>query len=91
MHHRYIRYVQYIYSLMVPITFLAFLAALPILDKSDAIVSFTGFDVAGLITVAIGVFFFNIFKEKPQEICIIESEFNTNINSNNAGSSSTNN
>ena len=85
MHHRYLRYVQYLYSLMVPITFLAFLTALPILKKSDALTTFTVYDVIGLMIVTSGVFLFNIIREKPQEICIIESEFNTNINSGSSG------
>jgi hypothetical protein len=82
MHHRYIRYVQYLYSIMVPITFLAFLAAMPDLENSrftSGSHPFTGYDEAGMITVAIGVFLFNFSPEKPQEVCILENEFNNNL------------
>ena len=50
---------------MVPITFLAFLAAIPVLNNGHIKKDFTAFDVAGLIIVAVGVFLYNIIREKP--------------------------
>ena len=73
---------------MVPLTFLAFLAAISTLDSKFVKYDYTSFDVAGLIIVAIGVFFHNMFSEKPQESCILENEFNTNINKDNNNSES---
>ena len=57
---------------MVPITFLAFLAALLVLNNDFVMTDYTGFDVAGLVMVSVGVFFYNFFREKPQQACMIE-------------------
>lgn len=75
MHHKYTRHAQIIYSLMVPITLFAFLLASLSIMKEDIKQNnnlATVFDVVGLAMVGIGVFIYNIFKEKPQKASILD-------------------
>ena len=65
---------------MVPVTILAFKLALMILKYDSS--QFLIYDGVGLALVAIGVCTHNIFKEQPQEICIIEGEFKNDYQKN---------
>ena len=59
---------------MVPISFIAFyLAALNIHENYVGdYLSFHTYDVLGLIITGLGVMLFNLYKEKPQKVCIEE-------------------
>uniref|UniRef100_A0A7S3IV51 Uncharacterized protein n=1 Tax=Strombidium inclinatum TaxID=197538 RepID=A0A7S3IV51_9SPIT len=73
MHHKFTRKAQLVYSLIVPLTFLAFLLAAQDIKTIDANnVSFSHFDVVGLLVVGLGVFVFNLFPEKEQRASIEE-------------------
>ena len=63
MHHKFTRAAQLIYAFMVPITIMAFGLAFLVVSADGA--TPTVYDVLGLITVTIGVFMMNWFKEKP--------------------------
>lgn len=65
MHHKFTREAQYVYSAMVPITVLAFVCAQGTIDNIiEPNAKWTGFDIAGLIIVGIGVFIHNFYPEK---------------------------
>lgn len=57
---------------MVPISFLAFLwASINVIDEKSY-VNFDRYDIYGLIITGVGVMLFNLYKEKPQKVCIEE-------------------
>ena len=38
----------------------------------------SAFDIVGLVFIAVGVFTFNIIREKPMQMCIIDGELRKN-------------
>lgn len=66
---------------MVPITFLAFLWATLYIENEKPYFVLERYDVFGLIITGFGVMLFNLYKEKPQKVCIEDdSPIDVNMN-----------
>ena len=63
------RNARVIFSIMVPLTMVAFLIA-PFAESSSPRVSPDWLDVVALVVVAVGVWIYNWFEEKPQKASI---------------------
>lgn len=72
MHHKYYRYTQYVQATMVPLTFAAFWLATFNIGDTQAYREFDVYDILGLLITGVGVMMFNLYKEKPQKVCIEE-------------------